>query len=176
MVSNDMIALMKRAAIALALLVAVSAGSALPSAAQESEIAPEHLAAARAYVDLTDQSAIYETSLITTAVNTMRTILSTNPNLTEPVDQAITKALEVYKGRKGELMDQFARVYALNFTMEELQEINRFYESDLGRKLVAANANLNEDMQRIVGVFEANLRTEFFATVRANLKEAGYDV
>ena len=59
--------------------------------------------------------------------------------------------------------------------MDELQEINQFYESDVGKKLVTANASLNEDMQRIVQVFEANLRSEFFATVRANLKEAGFD-
>jgi hypothetical protein len=171
-----MISFAKSAAVVCAVILVLSAGAAVPAAAQESEIAPEHLAAARTYVDLTDQSSIYETSLITTAINTMRTILRTNPDLTEPVDQAITKALETYRGRKDELMDQFARVYALNFTMEELQEINRFYESEVGRKLVTANATLNEDMQRIVGVFENNLSTEFFAMVRANLKEAGYNV
>jgi hypothetical protein len=28
----------------------------------------------------------------------------------------------------------------------------------------------------VMGVFETNLQTEFFAKVRAELKEAGYDV
>lgn len=176
MVASKMISLMKNALVALAMALTLSAASVAPAVAQESEISPEHLSAARTYVGLTDQSSIYETSLITAAVGTMRTILRTNPDMTEAVDAAITKTLENYKGRKNELMDQFARVYALNFTMDELQEINRFYESDVGKKLVTANASLNEDMQRIVQVFEANLRSEFFATVRANLKEAGFDL
>lgn len=167
---------MKRTVLVLALLLAAGVGSAVPVAAQQGEISPEHLAAARTYVDITDRSAVYESTLIKTAVNTMRTILRTNPDIVEPVDAAITKALEVYRERKDELLNQFARVYALNFTIEELQEINAFYESDVGKKLVTANAALNQDMQRIVGVFEANLSTEFFASVKANLKEAGYNI
>ena len=176
MVTSRMILLMKRAFMALALALAVAATGTVPAMAQQGEIAPEHLTAARKYVDLTDQSSIYETSLITTAVTTMRTILRTNPDMTEAVDAAITKALESYKGRKDELMNQFARVYALNFSMEELQQINQFYESDVGKKLVAANSALNDDMQRIVSIFEANLSTEFFATVKANLREAGFAI
>ena len=176
MVTSRMILLMKRAFMALALALAVAATGTAPAMAQQGEIAPEHLTAARNYVDLTDQSSIYETSLITTAVTTMRTILRTNPDMTEAVDAAITKALESYKGRKDELMNQFARVYALNFSMEELQQINQFYESDVGKKLVAANSALNDDMQRIVSIFEANLSTEFFATVKANLREAGFAI
>ena len=176
MVTSRMILLMKRAFMALALALAVAATGTAPAMAQQGEIAPEHLTAARKYVDLTDQSSIYETSLITTAVTTMRTILRTNPDMTEAVDAAITKALESYKDRKDELMNQFARVYALNFSMEELQQINQFYESDVGKKLVAANSALNDDMQRIVSIFEANLSTEFFATVKANLREAGFAI
>ena len=58
----------------------------------------------------------------------------------------------------------------------ELQEIVDFYESPVGRKLVAANTTLNESLQTVMGVFETNLKTEFFAKVRAELRDAGHDI
>jgi hypothetical protein len=164
---------MKRVALVIAAMLALAAA---PTIAQETELAPEHLALARKYVDLTDKSEIYVVSLVETAMQTMQTIIKQNPNIVEPVDAAISKTLEGYKERKGELLDQFARVYALNFTMDELQAIVAFYESPVGQKLATANASLNESLQRVMQVFEANLRTEFFAKVRAELKASGHDV
>lgn len=164
----------KRASLLMAAFLSLAAAfAALPAGAQE--LAPEHLAVARKYIELTDKAGIYEVALVKTAVDTMRTIISQNPEITKPVDEAITKTLDVYKGKKGELLDQFARVYALTFTIEELQEIVKFYESPVGSKLATANATLNESLQTVMQVFETNLKTEFFAKVRAELKAAGYD-
>ncbi|MHB1101332.1 MAG: DUF2059 domain-containing protein [Devosia sp.] len=164
-----------RASLLMAVFLSLAATfAAVPANAQE--LAPEHLAVARKYIELTDKSGIYEVSLVKTAIDTMRTIISQNPEITKPVDDAITKTLEVYKGKKSDLLDQFARVYALNFTIEELQEIVTFYESPVGAKLATANATLNQSLQTVMQVFETNLKTEFFAKVRAELKAGGYDV
>jgi hypothetical protein len=146
----------------------------MPATAQE--IPPEHLALARQYIELTDKGGVYEGVLLSTAIETMRTIISQNPELVEQTDTAITKTLDTYREKKGDLLDQFARVYALNFSPEELQQINEFYTSPVGQKLATANATLNDSIQTVVGVFDANLKREFFAKVRAELKAAGFDV
>lgn len=161
--------------LALVLVTAFSLGAmALPAFAQE--LAPEHLALARKYIDLTDKAGVYEASLINTGVETMRTILSQNPEISAALETAIVRTLDTYKDRKGELLDQFARLYAARFTMEELQQIVDFYASPVGMKLATANTQLNTDLQTVMKVWEANLRTEFFAKVKAELKAAGYDV
>jgi hypothetical protein len=171
---NAMKFLSKRLSLLIAALLAFTmAASVVPAAAQE--ISPEHLALARKYVDLTDKANIYEAALIKTAIDTMSTITNQNPELVEQTNTAIEKTLAEYKDRKGDLMDQFARVYALNFSMEEMTAIVAFYDSPVGQKLTNANANLNEGMQTIMGIFEANLKREFFAKVRAELKAAGFD-
>ncbi len=171
---TTMIELIKRAALIIIATLALAVVA--PAAAQESELAPEHLALARKYVELTDKSDIYAVSLVETAVRTLSTILRTSPDIQDPVNAAIEKTLTAYKDRRGELMDQFARVYALNFTMDELQLIVTFYESPVGQKLATANSTLNESLQTVMEVFRENLGREFFAAVRAELKANGYDV
>ena len=159
-----------KALVAIALSATIIAVSA-PAMAQE--VPPEQLALARKYVELTDRSAVYETTLVEIAVGSMRQIVQQNPEIAEQTNTAISKILEEYKGRKGELLDQFARVYAVRFTIPELQEIVAFYESPTGKKLAGANAEANTDLQRVLQVFTNNVRPEFFAKLRAELRAQG---
>lgn len=160
-----------RRAVVIAATTLALAVPAVPALAQE--LAPEHLALARQYVDLTDTAATFEVALVQTGIETMRTLLAQNPSLTEPVNTAINKVLESYKGQKSELLDQFARVYALRFSMDELRDIVGFYSSPTGKKLAASNLQINNDLQTVMDVYEANMKPEFFAKVRAELKAVG---
>lgn len=161
-------------AIFAAVVTASMIGLAAPAFAQE--VAPEQLALARKYIDLTDRSAIYEVTIVEAGVGTMQQIVTQNPEIIEQTNAAITKVIEEYRGRKGELLDQFARVYALRFTMEELQAIVTFYESPTGQKLAQANAEINTDLQRVMQVFTNNLQREFFAKVRAELRAQNVEI
>ena len=160
----------------LAALVMMLFGALPAATAWGQELAPEHLALAREYVDLTDKSAVYEVVIVQVGIDTMRTLLAQSPDLSEEVDAAIVKVIDGYKARKSELMDQFARVYAQRLTMDELQEIVDFYGSPTGQKLADLNAEANNDLQTIITLFQINLRTEFFAQVRAELRAAGHNL
>ena len=160
-------------------LVAVVASAAVlafaaPVVAQE--VSPEQLALARQYVDLTDNAAVFEVTMVETGIETMRQLVTQNPEIMDAVDSAVQKVLEDYRARKGELMNQFARVYALRFNVEELQQIVAFYESDVGKKLSASNLEVNSDLQRVLQVFTDNVKREFFAQVRAELRAQGVEV
>lgn len=161
-------------ALVAAAVVGASLLAAAPAFAQE--VAPEQLALAREYVELTDRSAVYETTLVEMAIGTMRQIIQQNPEISEQTNTAISKILEEYKGRKGDLIDQFARVYAIRFTPEELQQIVDFYKSPTGQKLAAANSEVNTDLQRVMQVFTNTVRPEFFAKVRAELRAQGITI
>jgi hypothetical protein len=157
--------------------VVLSAGLlALSVPAMAQEVPPEQLALARKYVDLTDRAAIFETTMVEIAIGTMRQIVQQNPEIVDQTDTAISKALEDFKARKSELLDQFARVYAIRFTIEELQQIVAFYESPTGQKLAQANLDVNTDLQRVMQVFTNNIRPEFFAAVRADLRAQGIEI
>ncbi|MCR6673198.1 DUF2059 domain-containing protein [Devosia ginsengisoli] len=159
------------------LAVALSAAMlvvAVPAMAQE--VPPEQLALARKYIDLTDRAAVYEITLVEIGIGTMRQIVQQNPEIMDETDAAVGKVLEEYRERKGELLDQFARVYAVRFSVEELQEIVAFYETPTGQKLAQANTEVNSDLQAVLQVFTNNTRSEFFAKVRAELRAQGFEV
>ena len=159
--------------IAAVLSLILSAFATLP--AQSQELSPEHLGLARKYLDLTDHSGLYEATIVQAGIDTYRQLLPQNPEIADPLNSAIETVLISYRGKKGELFNQIARVYALSFSEEELGEIVTFYESPTGQKLSKANAELNQTIQRVMAVFQLNLNTEFFAAVRAELKAKGID-
>lgn len=174
---NAMIGLARRVAVVLAAaLVLASAAATGAFAAQSQEVPPERLALARQYVDLTDKAGIYEGTLVQTAMETLHTITSQNPELAGPANDAIGKVLESYKGHKGDLLDQFARVYALNYTDDELKQIVAFYSTPVGQKLAKTSVQVNTDLQKVMQLFDANVKPEFYAKVRAQMKAAGYNL
>ena len=157
-------------------LIAGALAMGSPGSAMAQELSPDHLALARKYVEITDGAHVYETTLIQTGIATMRTLLSQNPDISEPVSAVIGDVIKAYADDKDELFDQFARVYALGFTVEELTKALEFYESDVGRKLTANGQQINSDLQAVMQVFQANLDVEFFAKVRAELRNKGIEL
>lgn len=172
---STMTGMMTRAKALLAVLLgAAILAVAAPAMAQE--VPPEQLALARKYIDLTDRGAVYEVTLVEIGIGTLRDLTTQNPEIAKETDLAVGKVLQEYKDRKGELLDQFARVYAVRFSVEELQAIVAFYESPTGQKLAQANTDVNSDLQAVLQVFTNNTRSEFYAKVRAELRAQGFQV
>lgn len=157
--------------LAAALLsMAMFAGS-MPAFAQE--ISPDQLALARKYVDLTDKADVYGTTVATVAARTLEQILKLNPGLQQQAADAVTDVVKTYKGQRGQLMDQVARIYAQHFTQDEMQQIVTFYSSPVGQKLATQNFAINQELQKVMSLFQINIATEFYAKVRADLKAKG---
>lgn len=162
----------------LSIIIAVLMSAILVGTPQISaqELSPEHLRLAREYVDLTDKSQVYERALIQTGISTMRTIVGQNPDIAQQVSDTIGEVIVAYGDSKDSLMDQFARIYALRFTEAELAEIVAFYASDVGQKLAIENVEANRELSAVMGVFNRNLNTEFFAKVRAELRAQDIEI
>lgn len=168
------------AILAIGIAVVTATAGIAPAYAQTSvvtqEISPDQLKLAREYVDLTDTGKVYETIILQAGVRTLKTIAQQSPDVVEQAKTAIGEVIDSYVGSKGELMDQFARIYALKFSTEELKQIVAFYSTPVGKKLSAENRDINSKLQKVVTVFTNNLKTEFYAKVRANLKQKGIEL
>jgi hypothetical protein len=166
--------IMSRFVAAAVLAMSLAFAAAVP--AQSQEISPEQLALARKYVDLSDKAQIYEASMVMTAQQTSKLLTQSNPEIAAQINDAIGKALEARRGKKDELFNQIARIYAVTFTSEELQQIIAFYESPAGQKLLTENMSINQDVKTVMTIWTSNNGTEFVREVRAALKAAGYNV
>lgn len=165
--------ILRRLAAATVISGAILASTA-PAQAQQ-EISPEHLAAARQYVDMTDSGQLYERTLIEMGLQAMRLMIQEDPSLREPLINALQTVYDGYLLNRSSLYDQFARIYAIRFSTEELEQIIGFYESDVGRKLLAQNPGINEDLQTVLTVWSRNTSGEFLSRVRAELRNQGYN-
>lgn len=174
-VTNHMI-MTRLSGIAAAAVMALSLtfGAALPAVAQE--IPPEQLALARKYVDLTNKAQIYEAIMAMTAQKTSQLLTQANPEIATQIDETIGKALQARQGKNDELFNQIARVYAVTYSTEELQQIVAFYESPAGQKLAENAMGVNQDVGRVMQIYTSNFGTEFVREIRAALTAAGYKV
>lgn len=162
--------------LAAAAILALSLTFSVAAPAFSQEISPDQLALARKYVDLTDKAQIYEASMVMTADQTSKLLTQQNPEIAQQINDAIAKALEARKGKKDELFNQIARIYAVSFTTEELQQIVAFYETPAGQKLLTESFSINQDVQVVMSIWASNNGTDFVREVRATLKAAGYNV
>ncbi len=139
------------------------------------EIAPDHLALARKYVDLTDTAKVFEEAVVRTAVQATRTLVAQSPDLSDQVAEAAVGVMQEYEGRKDELFDQFARIYAIHFSPEELDQIIAFYETDVGKRLLSQLTDVNQELQLALQVYETNLSNEFMTKLKDSLAGEGYE-
>ena len=160
------------------LILVILLASTLTGVTSAQELSPDNIALARKYVDLTDQAQIYEVILIETGISTMRTMVSQNPKISKQISDAIGQVIKQYTktNQKDELFNQFSRVYASRFTKAELQKIVAFYESDVGLKLSKEIAVVKPELKKIMHVYRNNLNSEFFAKVRAVLRDKGIKI
>lgn len=170
-----MISLNRRAAWLSAALLSLSM-LAVSAPALAQEISPDQLTLAKKYVDLTDKVDVYGTSVADVAARTLQQVLKLNPTIQEQATDVVTEVVKDYKTQRGALMDQVARVYASHFTTDELKQIVAFYSSPAGQKLANTNFGVNQDLQKVMSLFQINLTTEFYAKVRAGLKAKGVDL
>ncbi|HVX83013.1 MAG: DUF2059 domain-containing protein [Devosia sp.] len=166
-----MIRLNRRGSWLAAALLSLTLFSATPGFAQE--ISPDQLSLARKYVDLTDKVDIFGTSLADIAARTLQQVLKLNPTLGGQATQAVTEVVAEYKKQRDDLMDKIARVYAEHFTTDELKELVTFYSTPVGQKLASSNFDINQQLAKVMQLYQLNLSTEFYAKVRANLKAKG---
>jgi hypothetical protein len=174
-VTNQMM-MTRLSGLAAAALLALSLALGATAPAVSQEIPPEQLALARKYVDLTNKAQIYEAIAAMTASQTSKLLSQSNPEIATQIDDQIGKSLEARKGKSDELFNQIARIYAVTYTQEELQQIVTFYESPAGQKLAENAMQVNQDVAKVMQIYTSNFGTEFVREVRAALKAAGYNV
>nr|WP_136657487.1 DUF2059 domain-containing protein [Nitratireductor sp. XY-223] len=115
---------------------AIAAAIGLGTSAQAQEPTEEHLAAARAAINAINATDQFDAILPNAAQNLKTSLIQTAPNLQEVISVTVDETAIEMAGRRADLEREAALIYARNFTEQELTDIQAFYNSDSGKKLL----------------------------------------
>ena len=99
-----------------------------------------------------------------------------NPNLGNPLREVATKLRNELAPRQAELNSEVAKVYASRFTEKEIKDLLAFYQSPLGRKLIAEEPRALDQSMTYAQDWARRLSDEVVVKMRAEMKKLGHDI
>ena len=161
---------------AFALLFAMSliaASSVTASNAVAQEISDEHLAAARAAVAASKTTRQLDAILPQIGEALKERLISGRPDAAAQISSIVDEATLSLAPRRGDLETEIARSYARIFSIEELQVISEFYNTETGKKLIEQLPLIGRLMTEASRVWSTGLQRDMGVIVSEKLQEAG---
>jgi hypothetical protein len=113
-----------------------------PAGAQQppplKDASPAAIAAAKEILAMKNASAIYASAVPNIVQQTKDTLMQSNLNYQKDLNEVAVIVAQKLAGREKEIGEGMAKVYANEFTEQELKDLVTFYKSPLGQKLLAS--------------------------------------
>ena len=130
--------LLPAASLLLALAVAGLPASAQQQAAPQLKPgSPAAIAAAKEILAMKNAAAMYANAVPNIVQQTKDTLLQTNLNYQKDLNEVAVIVAKNLAGREKEIGEGMAKIYANEFTEQELKDLVTFYKSPLGQKLLS---------------------------------------
>lgn len=97
---------------------------------------PAAIAAAKELLTLKNAQGIYANAIPNIVQRTKDTLLRNNLNYQGDLNEVAGVIAKNLAGRQNEIGEQMAKIYASDFTEQELKDLVTFYKSPLGQKLL----------------------------------------
>ncbi|MEA2861636.1 MAG: uncharacterized protein QOC72_3675 [Methylobacteriaceae bacterium] len=136
---------------------------------------PAAIAAAKEILAMKNASAMYASAVPNIVHKTKEALLQANLNYQKDLNEVAVIVAQSLAGREKEIGEGMAKVYANEFTEQELKDLVAFYKSTLGQKLLSTEPKaiqssmsyMNQWAQR----FAETVNGEFRAEMRKRGKE-----
>jgi hypothetical protein len=158
-----------------AALVAVAlTGLAAPALAAQPSAAS--IAMAREIITLKGADAMFKPIVANIVTKVKDTFLQSNINLKQDIDAVALKLAGQYNPRIKEVTDNSARLYASQFTEQELKQLLAFYRSPLGKKVVVTEPKVIDQSLTFANEWAQALGQVILNQFRAEMKKRGHDL
>ncbi len=94
-----------------------------------------------------------------------------NPGRGEAVAEMMALMDTELTRRLPTIMDAYARIYVLHFTLDELRELNAFYDSPIGRKLVRETPAISAEAMAVGQAFNQEIMTEVMRALTPEMEK-----
>jgi uncharacterized protein len=165
------------AGVALGLaLTAAPAGAQQPSAPPPAALkpaSPAAIAAARELLTLKSVSNIYAGAVPNIVQRTKDTILQNNLNYQKDLNEVAAIIAQTLAGREKEIGEQMAKIYASDFTEQELKDLVTFYKTPLGQKLLAQEPKTVQASMAFMNQWAQSFNETVANEFRSEMKKRG---
>ena len=157
------------ATIAIAMAVAIPAAHAQP---QKPSAAA--MATANELITVTGATQLFNPLIAGVVEQAKLLFLQQDPGLSKDVNEVAAKLRTDLQPRFSELSGEVARLYATNFTEQDLKAILAFYKSPAGQKLLAEQPKVVDGSMKFAQNWANKLSDEVIAKMRDELKKKGH--
>jgi len=137
---------------------------------------PAALLIAKQIIEIKGVAAMFE-PVVRGEVEKVRLLLiQTNVMWMKDINDSAGVVYRSYGPRGTEFVDGIARIYASHFTEAELNGLLTFYQSPLGRKMLAEEPKALEEVRNYAKKWGEGIAPDVMAKMRAELKKRGHDL
>jgi hypothetical protein len=137
---------------------------------------PAALAAAKEILTMKNANAMYASAVPNIVDQTKNALLQSNLNYQKDLNEVAIIVAKNLAGKEQEIGDGMAKIYANEFTEQELKDLVTFYKSPLGQKLLATEPRAIQFSMSFMNqwgqVFAQTVNEQF----RAEMKKRGKEI
>ena len=168
--------ILSAAGLALGLALAgAPAGAQQPAAPPLKQASPAAIAAAKEILAMKNASAMYANAVPNLVQQTKEVLLQNNLNYQKDLNEVAVIVAQSLAGREKEIGEGMAKIYANEFSEQELKDLVTFYKSTLGQKLLATEPRAIQFsmsyMNQWAQAFAEVVNSQFRAEMRKRGKE-----
>ena len=150
--------------------LALSAGQAM---AQAKPPSPAAIAAAKEILELKRANTIYASAVPNIVQRTLDTLMQTNLNYQKDLKEVAEVVAKNLSGREKEIGDGMAKIYAQDFTEQELKDLVTFYKTPLGQKLLNEEPKAIASSMQYMNQWAQTFAEEVNGQFRAEMRKRG---
>jgi len=152
---------------------AVALAAFIPAAhAQQPSVAS--LAVAKQLITTTGATTVFNPLIAGVVEQAKNLFLQQDPGLAKDLNEVAAKLRTDLQPRFAQLNDEVAKLYATNFTEQELKDILAFYQSPAGRKMLTVQPKVIDSSMAFAQTWANKLSDEVIGKMRDEMKKRGH--
>lgn len=137
---------------------------------------PAAIAAAKEILAMKNVSAMYASAVPNIVQRTKDTLIQGNLNYQKDLNEVAVVVAQAMAGREKEIGEQMAKIYASDFTEQELKDLVAFYKSPVGQKLLSTEPKSIAASMQFMNQWAQSFAEEVNGQFRAEMRKRGKEI
>jgi hypothetical protein len=159
--------------LALSVLPATAQQPAAPQAPQLKPVSASAMQAARDLLAVKNVTQVYANAVPNIIQRTKDQLLASNLSYQKDLNEVAVTVAHSQLGKEKEIGEQMAKIYANDFTEQELKDLTTFYKSPLGAKLLAMEPNAIQASMMFMNQWAQSFSEAVLNEFRSEMKKRG---